>query len=229
MAGYMNSNGEWVEIGNDFYDPTPPQQNVPAPPEIPQVNAREGNVSEAPGQDPSTDSLNYSVPEFAQFFGFPAYASAPEAMSGLLSAPVAEPGREAAPATTQEPAPSSWSIDGMLKSIKKLYGFDENPENKDPRKNDFSKAMLAATVPVAGSILAGAASGYFTGKDQEEKNRIAQQQVDVNAQLASSQNAINEQKLKNQGELSNLKFKPSKKGLINNAARWVPVQNRRIA
>lgn len=80
--------------------------------------------------------------------------------------------------------------------------------------------VQAAMVTVGAGALSGAGAGYMTGKKQDDANKIAQQQVDINRQLAASQEALN--KSKTSQDLSKFKFQQPQ-GLINGAQKpWVP-------
>jgi hypothetical protein len=98
-------------------------------------------------------------------------------------------------------------------------GADANTGKNE--KSIFQRIMesdrsMAAAITVGAGALKGLGEGYFTGKKQDEANKIAQQQVDINRQLAESQTALN--KSKTSQDLSKFRFN-TPGGLIDSAQK----------
>lgn len=85
--------------------------------------------------------------------------------------------------------------------------------NADPR-------VQAAALTVGMGALSGLGAGYIAGKKQEEANKIAQGQLDVNRELAKSQEALNAAKTSQ--NLGSLQFQQPA-GIIGRAQQpWQP-------
>ncbi len=83
-----------------------------------------------------------------------------------------------------------------------------------------SDRALSAAITVGGGALSGLGAGYMAGKKQDDANKIAQQQIDINARLATSQEALN--KSKTNQDLSGFRFNQPR-GLIDSAQKpWQP-------
>ena len=110
---------------------------------------------------------------------------------------------------TGQNMPGAPTVTGPEKEKSASKGILEAIMDADPR-------VQAAALTVGMGALSGMGAGYFTGKKQDEANKIAQQQVDVNRQLAQSQEALN--KSKTSQDLSGFRFNQPR-GLIDSAAK----------
>lgn len=146
----------------------------------------------------SDDVLFTYVPDVSQVMN--AGFSSVNAMTGQ-DIPGAE--KVAAPTNTG----ADMDIEKQSKGLMALFKWD------DPR-------VQAAALTAGMGALSGAGTGYFASKKQEDANKIAQQQVDVNRQLAQSQEALN--KSKTSQDLSKFRFQQPR-GLIDSTQKpWQP-------
>lgn len=106
-----------------------------------------------------------------------------------------------------------------------IFGFDTNPQNTDPNKNDFAKGLMGAGV----AAIAGAGKAYSDTRKLNQDRELTQQKIDIERQLAESQANLLKQRLANQN-FDGLKIASNKSptGLIGIPAVVSPV-TRRVA